>query len=187
MIAAAERYFAEARALEASGRVPRKHHLVPRFYLEAWARDGMLRATRIDTDESYLTSPEKAARETDFYRVASQDLDELAIPPIVVEHLLGKLESEAATVVARLRTEVAPRLTEQERMSLSVFLGVQFTRGRRERESLEAMANEMFKLQYGGLTDAGIAEMLSRGGHEASVAAVAESRVHGSGVRIGSC
>lgn len=64
-------------------------------------------------------------------------------------------------------------------------MGVQFTRGRRERESLEAMANETCRLQYGELTDAGIAEMLSRGGHEASVAAVAESRDHIDGLVSG--
>ncbi len=173
---AADRYFDEARAMEASGQVPRKHHLVPRFYLEAWARDGHLRATRLDAGESFTTSPEKAARETDYYRIASQDIDENEIPPNLIEHLLGKVEGEAAKVITRLRVEPAPNLSQNERFALAVFIGVQFTRGRRERELRAAMANETFKLRYGGLTDAGIAEALSRGGREASDTAIAESR-----------
>jgi hypothetical protein len=43
---------------------------VPAFYLRHWADDGKLRVTDIDRRHSYVTTSEKAARETDFHSLA---------------------------------------------------------------------------------------------------------------------
>ena len=65
---------ARATAMTAARQEPRRHHLVPRFYLERWAGDGRVRVVDLVRGRNaYELSPAQAALETDFYR-----LDELS-------------------------------------------------------------------------------------------------------------
>lgn len=176
VVALSDRYVEEARRLEALGTAPKKHHIVPRFYLEAWEREGQLRVTQVDSQLSYPTSADKAARETHFYRLDSPDIDVDELPPGLAELLIGKLEGDASSIFRRLRTEADPKLDDEDLLALSVFLGVQFTRGRRERESLEAMATEHHKLMYGDLTDEDIAAIFVKRGQSASDEDIQSSR-----------
>lgn len=185
VIALSDRYVEEARRLEALGTAPKKHHIVPRFYLEAWERQGLLRVTQVDSQVAYPTSADKAARETHFYRLDSPDIDADELPPGLAELLIGKLEGDAATIIHRLRTEDDPKLDGDDLLSLSVFLGVQFTRGRRERESLEAMATEHHKILYGHLTDEDIVEILTRRGQAANTEDIKSSREFIDGLNAG--
>lgn len=59
----------------AEGTPPRKHHLVPASYLRRWAEDGKVRVTVVDEGRSYLSAPETAACETDYYRLDHPDVD----------------------------------------------------------------------------------------------------------------
>ena len=49
---------------------PRKHHIVPSSYLDRWAENGHVRVTDINSGHTYVQSPAKAMRETDFYSLA---------------------------------------------------------------------------------------------------------------------
>lgn len=82
-----------------SGTPPRKHHLVPASYLRRWAEGGVIRVTDLDDNNSYLCAPEKAARETDFYRIDHPDIPRDEVPPLVFETLLGHLEVDFRTFV----------------------------------------------------------------------------------------
>jgi hypothetical protein len=74
---------------------PRKRHLVPAFYLRRWEVSGRLRVTDLDGKSSWLTSAAKALRVTDFYSLESEGLDPSAVPPLLMETLNARLESEA--------------------------------------------------------------------------------------------
>ncbi|MGH9066198.1 MAG: DUF4238 domain-containing protein, partial [Acidimicrobiales bacterium] len=53
---------------------PRKHHLVPASYLTRWAANNRIRMTFTADKKSVLTAPTKAARETDFYSLATDGI-----------------------------------------------------------------------------------------------------------------
>ena len=64
-----------------------------------WAEGGVIRVTDLDDNNSYLCAPEKAARETDFYRIDHPDIPRDEVPPLVFETLLGHLEVDFRTFV----------------------------------------------------------------------------------------
>src|SRR5262245_6915050 len=82
--------------------VPRKPPLVPNSYLTRWAERGNIRVTRVDDQHSYTTSPGKAARETDYYRLESPDVDPNEVPPLLMEVMLGEVESAAKSTIDRM-------------------------------------------------------------------------------------
>src|SRR4051794_26435246 len=71
---------------------PRKHHLVPASYLRRWAEGGRIRVTQIEEKNSYLAAPEKAARETDYYRIEAPEISPDEVPPLLFETMLGRVE-----------------------------------------------------------------------------------------------
>ncbi len=83
-------------AISNEGAAPRKHHLIPAFYLRCWEAEGLLRVTDVDQRHSYLTSAANAARETDFFSLESHDLDPNEVPPLLAETALSRLEADAA-------------------------------------------------------------------------------------------
>jgi hypothetical protein len=150
--------FESARRNEKSA--PRKHHLVPASYLRRWAIDDRIRVTETDSHHTYTTSPEKAARETDFYSLASEELDNHNIPPLLFETLLSKIEGAAMTCIDLL-LEGGPRaLSEMDALAFASFLAFQITRGRAFRARIMQMANAGLLLMWEHITDAGIAQKL---------------------------
>src|ERR1700728_1073311 len=89
----------EARRSGESQSAPRRHHLVPAFYLNHWAVGGKIRVTHLDEPRSWKSSPKNAALETDFYRVESADLDPRDVPPLLFETALSKLEQWGADFI----------------------------------------------------------------------------------------
>lgn len=65
---------------------------MPEFYLKHWADGGKLRVTNVDESRSWVTTPNKAAFETDYYRVDSADIDPQEVPPLLFETALSKIE-----------------------------------------------------------------------------------------------
>lgn len=120
---------AQARALMASGREPRKHHLVPRFYLHNWSQDGKVRMTNLDTGRTFCPNPANAARRTDFYRLEEGTFAEGT--PIYWEVFLSALEGRASRTISQL-VSGTKRTTELEPAALTElawFVAVQATRG----------------------------------------------------------
>ncbi len=174
---------AEARSLESTAL--RKHHLVPASYLRRWAEDGLLRVTDINSKHDYKTSPAKAARQTDFYRLESDDLDADELPPLLFEVVLSRVEEwgkEGIDALLTAPTVIDPLRTAQ----FAFYLGTQFTRGAAFRAELQQMTNAMFKLQFGDLSDDGIRQELVRRGANPTEDLVESSRRLLDGINNGS-
>jgi uncharacterized protein DUF4238 len=109
---------------------PRKHHYVPKFYLRRFANDReQLRVVnREPPHRAYPSSVKDAAAERDFYQVATKDG-----PSLAVEAALSELESEAKYPLERLTTGTFPPSNE-DRAIVSLFLALQWLRGRNQRD-----------------------------------------------------
>lgn len=154
---------------------PRKHHVVPASYLRRWTEERQLRVTEVDKGRSWTTTAEKAARRTDYYNLASDDLDPDQVPPLLAETLLSEIEALGKDAIDALLDKGVEALSHQERSNLAVFLGFQSVRGDSTREMIRKVANDDCKIQYGQLSKDGIRRELSRRGLEASEASVEES------------
>lgn len=162
--------FERARKIEAA-RGGRKHHLVPRSYLERWAEDGRVRVTEVDSRRSYCASPEKVGRETDFYRLEADGVDEDEVPPLALEVLLSEIEGSAKLGLDELLEFGEP--TPENGMFLAWFIALQATRGRGFRATLRAQANEIARLQYETMDEAGVRRLMRSNGGAATDADVA--------------
>jgi hypothetical protein len=156
--------FESARRNEKSA--PRKHHLVPSSYLKRWAIDDQIRVTETDNKNSYVTSPDKATRNTDFYSLSSEDLDNDEVPPLLIETMLSRIEGGAKEVIDVLIADGPRVLDERQALSLVTYLAFQVTRGRSFRRRISSMSNGMMLLMWGNLTDEGIADLIHMGGNE---------------------
>ncbi|MCX5169056.1 DUF4238 domain-containing protein [Streptomyces antibioticus] len=157
-----------ARRDEAGGSAPRKHHLVPASYLRRWEEDGKIRVTHVDQKKSHLSAPEKAARETDYYRLESPDLDESALPPLLFEKMLGEVEGMSVGVIDALAEHGPDVLTPKQRAEFSLFLAFQITRGHSFRTANRLMVGDFFKMQYEGVTREGVRQLLIERGMPAT-------------------
>lgn len=120
----------QARRNEA-GTSPRKHHLVPASYLRRWAENGQVRVTVVDERRSYLSSPETAARQTDFYRVQHPDINPAEVPPLLFETMLSRIEDSAKIVIDKLLDHFDPALVDPEQLALFTrHLAMSITRGK---------------------------------------------------------
>ena len=116
-------------AMSAGGSEPRKHHLVPRFYLDRWATDGMVKVTDLTNGRpSYLSKAQNALVETDFYRVPDGTVE--GGSPVVWETWLSKIEGDAAKVFAAVDRGGLGDLNESQWTRLLTFIAVQITRSR---------------------------------------------------------
>jgi len=168
--------FEAARRNEKSA--PRKHHLIPASYLRRWAVDDLIRVTETDSHKTYLTSPEKAARETDFYRITADDLDPEEMPPLLFETMLSQVEGDAKRCIDLLLAGGPRALDMKDSIAFATFLAFQVTRGRAFRARLLDGMNRVLFLTFQNLTDAGIAQKVRErhGGEEPSAEEVANVR-----------
>jgi hypothetical protein len=83
---------------EKSLKAPRHHHYIPEFYLKGFtssgSKDDYLWVLDLEEKKLWKAKPENVAHQRDFYRAELPDVD-----PDTLEKALGKIESEAATVV----------------------------------------------------------------------------------------
>jgi hypothetical protein len=162
-----------ARRNEASA--PRKHHVVPASYLRRWAEENRVRVTEVDTGTSYETSPLKAARITDFYRIEAEGLDPDEIPPLLIETALAEIEGWGRGIIDELISQ-PESLDPRQIANFAWFLAFQFTRGMANREEMRFIANDFFKIRYTNLSDDGIRRELRRRGAKPTPELVEASR-----------
>lgn len=164
-----------ARRLTGDPSAPKQHHLVPALYLRRWAVDGRIRVTDLDTRDDYVSAARDAARRSGYYSLASADLDPDVLPPLLAEVALAEIESATAPLLDRLADE-PESLGPEEVAMIAAFLGHQFVRGASVREGIRESHREMFRMQYGTLSDAGVRrELQGRLGRPATETEVAES------------
>lgn len=165
-----------AAAMVARGKEPRKHHLVPRFYLERWSEGGMIRSTDIDAKHSFTSPPEKAAKRTDFYRVEEGTFKWGT--PIDFEVFLSVLEGKVAGITRRLLEDsLQPSdLGIESEGELLWYVALQMTRGVNFRRGMQwnELQGHVIRYERGG--DASLGRRLERRGLEATAERVATMR-----------
>jgi hypothetical protein len=167
----------EARRSGESRSAARRHHIVPAFYLKHWADGGKIRVTNIDEAKSWVTTPKNAALETDFYRVESPDLDPQEVPPLLFETALSKFEQWGAEfITAAIDDPDKPGREDEMRVRFSLYMAMQYVRGRHFRAVARASATDFLKLKYGELTDKGVRYVLQEKGLEPSQENIAKVR-----------
>ena len=122
--------------------VPRRHHYVPRFYLERFAdQRGRLRAFNRQSGESITTSAKSVAVERDFYKIP----DGVGIPVETLEELFSMAESDAAAAMRKVVAE--GRVGVAERYVLAPYIALQTLRTRRSRNTRREMFEWVETLQ----------------------------------------
>ena len=153
-----------SRARQNEKNPPRKHHIVPASYLRRWTEDRQLRVTEIDAARTWVTTAEKAARRTDYYSLASDDLDPDELPPLLAETMLSDIEGLGKAAIDSLLSKGVGGLSHEDRSNLATFLGFQYVRGESTRRMIRKIANDAVKLEYGQLKESGIRRTLKERG-----------------------
>lgn len=139
-------------------KLPRRHHYVPRSYLERWAAGGRVLVRRRD-GRAFEADPRNVAVEVGLYDVAGPD----GRISSEIEDLLAVIDGAAIDVLRTIdRALVAPATETEDRSKLAAFLALQFTR---TRESQERTGFPMRVLAYAGdreLTAELVGEYLNR-------------------------
>lgn len=166
-----------ANEMTASGQEPRKHHLIPRFYLERWAEGDKVRATDIDSKRTFTPSPENAARRTDFYRFEEGTYKWGS--PVAWEAFLSVIEGRVSVTTQALVSGSAElhELSDEEAQELVWFLALQCTRGMNYRRGLLWMLVQEHAINYELGGDDSLRRLLSEGGYETTEENIARMRV----------
>lgn len=121
--------------------IARRHHTVPRFYLENFAGDGQIGTVVLPGDRRFVQSVRKASTTNDFYALG---------PPTVpgaddFEKVLAELEGEAARVIRAVLAGLWP-LGTADRAVLAEFVAVQFLRGPDQRTHMQNMQAQFTRM-----------------------------------------
>ena len=112
------------------------------------------------TSHSYVTSPVRAAKETDFYRVDSSDIDPNVIPPLLFEKALGEIEGHAQSAFETLIQSGPDDLDPRQALDMGIYLGVQYARGQSVRRQIQHASHSALVAWFEAMPDNQIAEML---------------------------
>lgn len=134
---------------------PVRHHVLPQFYLRAWADAQGLVAMRDRSDRPEVrTGTTALAVEKDFYSVEGPDGEKDSS----VEEGLAKIDAEGAAIHKALGNFDFPLASEQKD-AFATWLGLQWVRGRSSRASGSELADKMQKMLIRfGLENAEISE-----------------------------
>lgn len=129
--------------------------------------------TRVDDRHSYLATPAKAARETDYYRVESEDIDPVEVPPLVFETMLGTAEGFGKRGIDELLVKHPSKINPELMMGFVWYLAFQLTRGEAFRRQQRHATADFFRMTTKDLTDQQLNAALGR---ELTVTEMAEIR-----------
>jgi hypothetical protein len=125
---------APERSERTSGSNPKRHHTVPRFYLERFSVDGQVELVdRSDFGKSFLIHIERALAENRFYSI---ETDEGGWDPEAEKFLATYVDAPASSAIRRMFDEGRPLNAPGPREIISMFLAFQSVRGARERHAL---------------------------------------------------
>jgi hypothetical protein len=135
---------------------PRRHHLVPRWYLERFATNsGIVAVVDREQGRRYKSSVTKISTEIGYY-----DVDVPGQPRDLIEsQLLAPLEGHAKKGVIRL-VQVGPTaISDAERWNIATFVAAQILRGKDQESIADQMADMLLKAQLAGMSDERIREL----------------------------
>jgi hypothetical protein len=124
-----------------------RHHLVPRFYLERFARGDRVAVVNPRTGARRVTPIKDTAAEKDFYTFVNTDgaLDGR------MEQLLGKVEGDAAEAIRNMTSVFGGDVTPQDRAAVCTLLAFQMNRGRAARRRGELITDMTTRLLADGI------------------------------------
>ena len=103
---------------------PKRHHTLPRFYMERFAKDGMIDVLdRENLDRFFKAPPSKAIAETHFYSVRTAEGHDNAVEKM----LSAQVENPAATAFRRIFDEGHSLREKRSRAAISLFLAASST------------------------------------------------------------
>lgn len=121
---------------------PVRHHVLPQFYLRAWADAQGIVAMRDRSDRPEVkTGTTALAVEKDFYSVEGPDREKDSS----VEEGLAKIDAEGAAIHKALTSLEFPLVPEQK-AAFATWLGLQWVRGRSSRASGSELVDKMQKM-----------------------------------------
>jgi hypothetical protein len=121
---------------------PIQHHFVTRAYLENFTdANGQLHIYERGKGKPFQLSPEKAARQRNYYAVKKPD----GTYDDAIEHLLDeKIESPAVAVIRKLATS-SDQLSWDDRIALAGWISFQELRTPLQRSGIESIAANLVK------------------------------------------
>ncbi|MFE5702199.1 DUF4238 domain-containing protein [Rhodococcus koreensis] len=130
-----QRIVDRSRAYTGDPTAPRRHHLVPRSYLDRWAVKGVVRRTIVDTGRWRDLGLKGVAYEDHFYRLEADDVDPEVTPPLFGEVLFGELEDIAKPNIDTLLSYEPGTVTNHDLIAeMSLYIAAQHVRGRAFRD-----------------------------------------------------
>lgn len=167
--------------------LPRRHHLVPQFYLKRFAREDLIEVvSRDDFEKFFRTSPLNALVERDFYMMESS----INGPdPWVESELFAKqIEEKASRALRRVIDERIPLAREGLRSALALFIVFQFCRGQATRQPMveahKATARLMAEMMTPEQARRTIREVEGRDASDEEVASLLEFAKNPDGYRV---
>lgn len=118
---------------------PKKQHVVPRFYLDGFCRDGLLSVYDRQKNEFRIQTPHNTGAITHFYTFTDED----GRPRYDLEHLMSEYEGKAAQIIRKLSAK--EKLTDYERSDMAIFVAIMGFRTPDQIDSLKAANGEMIK------------------------------------------
>ena len=121
----------------------KRHHTVPRFYLDGFAQEGQLVTVRLPGTKRFRQSTRNASLRTEFYTIP--ELEE----PDAFEKGLSDIESDAAAALRTIVSDGIWPLDPDTRTKFAIFLAVQFLRGPDQRRSMEQISAIATQVEIG--------------------------------------
>ena len=118
---------------------PKKQHVVPRFYLEGFCRDGLLNVYDRHKNEFRIQTPNSTGAITHYYTFTDAE----GRRRYDLEHLMCEYEGKAAQIIRKLSAK--EQLTDEERSDMAIFVAIMGFRTPDQIDSLKAANGEMVK------------------------------------------
>lgn len=125
-----------------AGRKPStRHHVVPRFYLDGFARQRQIGVVQLPGDPRFLQNVSDATVQNNFYTVAGHPDG-----PDVFERAMGRVEAEAATVLRKVVDDGVWPLHVDDRETLATLITLQMLREPTQRQQMRNTAIAVARL-----------------------------------------
>lgn len=121
--------------------VARRHHTIPRFYLDNFAQAGQIGTVILPGDRRFTQSVINASVMKDFYALGQPNTE----GSDVFERVLSTFESMSAPVVRKVLGGVWP-LVEEDRTVFAEFAAVRYLRGLDRRNRMQNMAAQFARM-----------------------------------------
>ena len=118
---------------------PKKQHVVPRFYLDGFSRDGLLSVYDRQKNEFRIQTPHNTGAITHYYTFTDAE----GRRRYDLEHLMCDYEGKAAQIIRKLSAK--ERLTDEERSDMAIFVAIMGFRTPDQIESMKEANGQMIK------------------------------------------